>query len=234
MTATGGSSSRDSSVSSLSSATLVRLLQEHCSFAAFLEAVGREGQRLRCDSASGIAIASPRVGRPSKFTPELSAALCAEWIEAGSMQPVLDARHISRSTIWRWKRRFPEFRLMCRLTTAYIAAGAELVPELWGSGRKDQRRVSKQLLAGFSTPVGAPRRGRGRPTKYRTELLEGVKQSWTATAQELGVSRRTVGHWCQRNREFRRLQLIRSAERQLPALWRRLEKLNPSSESQDE
>ena len=112
---------------------------------------------------------------------------------------------------------------MCRLTTAYIAAGAELVPELWGSGRKDQRRVSKQLLAGFLTPVGAPRRGRGRPTKYRTELLEGVKQSWTATAKELGVSRRTVGYWCQRHREFRRLQLVRSAERQLPALRRRVQ-----------
>ena len=214
------------SASSLSSQTLVGLLEEHSSFASFLEAVATVvGQRLRHDSAGGRTIPSRRVGRPSTFTPELSAALCAQWIEAGSMQPVLDARRISRSTIWRWKRRSPEFRLMCRFTQAYLAAGAQLAPELWGEGRRVHRRVSKRLLAGIIAPVGAPERGRGRPTKYRSELLERVKQSWSATAVELGVSRRTVGYWCQRYPEFRRIQLIRSTEMQLPRLQRRVRKL---------
>jgi len=169
-------------------------------------------------------------GRPSNFTHELAVQIVLEWIEAGKLQSVIYKYGIHRSSVWRWKRTYPEFRRMCAYIESYFAAMAKLCPELWGPGRRAQRRVSKRLLNWFSAPQDKPLQCRGRPTKYKPEYCDEVKRTWNETAEHLGVSRRTIATWCKKHKEFGRSQYIKKMLYEIPRIRREAARMDEIAE----
>ena len=104
-----------------------------------------------------------------------------------------------------------------------LRTGGSQIPEQWLKVLQIihfslyPRKIGKKKIyyVRYRMPDGT--RLAGRSTGQTSKLA--------GTVNELGVYHRTVGYWCQRFPEFRRIQLIRSTETQLPRLQHRVRKL---------
>lgn len=139
---------------------------------------------------------------------------------------MLDDHAISRSTLWRWRRRNPTCGALFRVMRRYRQLHRRMYPECWRTARDTVRQIMKLRRAGAVAPRGSenPRRPGGQ-SKYRREFDDQVQSSIPATASHLGVSQRTIYNWMRKHPEFGRRQTIRSVEARLPQIRRAVENL---------
>jgi len=53
-----------------------------------------------------------QIGKMPKYTKESGIELCSEYLKGGALEQVLKRRSLSRSTVWRWRQKYPSFRDM--------------------------------------------------------------------------------------------------------------------------
>jgi transposase len=141
---------------------------------------------------------SRKSGRPTKLTIPRAEAIVRTLVEGLTLKSVSDLFGFDKSTLWRWRRRFPRL-------------DKEIREAIGPKYRKE--RVRKRTLT--RKPTVQP------PRKYREEFCDLVQPSLRKTAARIGVHWITVHRWVGRYREFEFAQLLERGKREIQSLQRR-------------
>lgn len=160
----------------------------------------------------------PARGRPSTFTAEVGFELCRLMALNRSLAAAADELDIPIATVWSWRTRNPRFRELVQKTRYLMHETAKRDDHYQKKRQRRRRRTA--FLKRLQAPVLSGFYG-GRPERYRPEFVERVQETRRRTAQELGVTERTVYNWQSRHSDFRSAQTIAEVERRSSTLFAR-------------
>jgi hypothetical protein len=161
-------------------------------------------------------------GCPTKLTKEAAISLFLEFSNWGFMTYALEEVGINRSTLWRWRNQFSSIHDMHILTTAYVQQQKAANPKVWETKRAYQMILLQQKKGVISS---LPEKLVGRSSLYNPEKHTEVESTLEATAEKLGVSKRTVITWMQKYPEFKKKMLLKRLDWQLPMFEKQIERL---------
>ncbi|GEM_PF-5775129 len=161
-----------------------------------------------------------RRGRPSTYRFETGIRFCCEWFGTCSYQEACRRVRVTGSTVWRWRKKYPGFRLRVWFTKEVIRVRRRLNPFYAPcTGRAFSQSRKRTFLAPYDTPL------RGRPSRYPEVGGKEVGITWSDTARKLGVCRRTIGYWSRRHPEFHYKLVLAMVQNRLPRIQEKVTRL---------
>ena len=130
-----------------------------------------------------------RSGRPLKYSPHLALQIAKQYARGDvTLTEVLAAHGVSRSAGWRWRKRYPYFRMALAIANRERAYWEDIM------GKRVFPRVSTRKPRTFRR-----RRKRGPPSTYSPEKIRIIAPGLRATARANGIAVSTLRGWAEQH-----------------------------------